>query len=74
MGEMKLNDYIDKAAIKILRCNKIEDALILANEIVNATKQGTIKEIRAEGYKLCDYKAANRIPILINAIKKSVPF
>lgn len=74
MSEMKSNDYIDKVAIRILRCNKIEVALLLANEIVRDAQRGAIKEVRAEGYKMYDHEAANLIPRLINAIKKSVPF
>ncbi len=71
MGETKLNEYIDMMAIKILRCNKVEDAMNLAEEIVNDTKCGAIMAIRAETVSTAFYK---EISAILDAMSKSIPF
>jgi len=76
VGETTLNEYIDETAIKILRCNKVEDAMNLAEEIVNDTKRGATKAIRAETV------ATRRLPLefykdvsaILDAMIKSIPF
>jgi len=76
VGEIEFKDYIDKMAVKILRCNKVEDAMNLAEEIVNDTKRGATKAIRAETV------ATRRLPLefykdvsaILDAMIKSIPF
>ncbi len=72
MGETTLNEYIDRLAIKILRCDKVEDAMNLAEEIVNDTKQGVTRAIRsAAAQTLITY---GEIAKLLDSIEKMVPF
>jgi len=71
MGETKFNEYIDKMAVKIVRCNKVEDAMTLAEEIVNDTKSGARRAIR---FKAADSYLFEESPGLVIAVMKSIPF
>ena len=73
MGETMLFEYIDMMAIKILRCNKVEDAMKLAEKIVNDTTHGIIRAVRVKAVQMC---VIEDIPVrsLIDAIDEATPY
>ena len=70
VNAQEYRDYMDKAAIRILECNKVEDALELANEIVSDAKCGAERNIRVEAQGSNLYR---EIPNLVAVIGRSIP-